>query len=74
MRLDNEYRVQEANPLRTSGDRAYLGALSAAWQPGARGPWRLQLVVDNVSDSDFQEFPGTPPIGRQFSFGAIFDW
>ena len=73
-RLDNEYRVQQANPLRTSGDRAYLGALSAAWQPGARGPWRLQLVIDNLADSDFQEFPGTPPMGRQFSLGVILDW
>ena len=73
-RLDNEYRVQEENPLRTSGDRGYLGAVSAAWRPGARGPWRLQLVVDNLGDSDFQEFPGTPPMGRQFSVGAALDW
>jgi len=73
-RFDNEYRVQQANPLRTSGDRAYLGALSAAWQPGARGPWRLQLVIDNLADSEFQEFPGTPPTGRQFSLGVILDW
>lgn len=73
-RLDNEYRVQQANPLRTSGDRGYLGALSAAWWPGAAGPWRFQVVVDNLADSDFQEFPGTPPMGRQFSLGAIFDW
>ena len=73
-RFDNEYRVQEKNPLRTGSDRAYLGALSGAWRPGARGPWRIQLVVDNLGDSDFQEFPGTPPMGRQISLGAAIDW
>ena len=34
----------------------------------------LQLVIDNLADSDFQEFPGTPPMGRQFSLGVILDW
>jgi len=73
-RFDNEYRRQEANSQRTSSDNAYLGAFSLSWQtPFAQSLW-LSLIVDNLSDSDFQEFPGTPAAGRQFSLNAALDW
>lgn len=73
-RLDNEYRVQERNPLRTSSRRAWLASLSASWRlPTATG-LRLELVVDNLTDSDFEEFPGTPAYGRQFSLALGLDW
>jgi hypothetical protein len=36
--------------------------------------FRLSLVGDNLTDNDFQEFPGTPPMGRQVSFGMGLDW
>ena len=74
LRLDNEYRIQEENALRSSDDSAYLASLSLAWRPR---PWpglTLQLIADNVVDSDFQEFPGTPPMGRQLSLAFALDW
>ncbi len=74
MRLDNEYRHQQENSLRAGSDQAYLGAFSLSWQtPFAHSLW-LSLIVDNLADSDFQEFPGTPAVGRQFSLNAALDW
>lgn len=34
----------------------------------------LILGGDNLTDDDFQEFPGTPPMGRQISPGIGLDW
>jgi hypothetical protein len=72
--LDNEYRHQQHNSLRTRSDHAYLGAFSVSWQtPNVRTLW-LSLIVDNLTDDDFQEFPGTPASGRQFSLNVTLDW
>lgn len=73
-RMDNEYRRQQENDLRTSGDNAYNGALSVSWLPGWEPRTRFSLIADNISDSDFQEFPGTPPMGRQVSVGIGLEW
>jgi len=74
LRLDNEYRRQQENSQRTSSNNAYLGSFSLSWQtPFAHSLW-LSLIADNLTDSDFQEFPGTPAVGRQFSLNAALDW
>ena len=74
VRWDNEYRRQQENSLRSSGGNAYVTSLSLSWlvlpDPGIR----LNVVADNLTDSDFQEFPGTPPMGRQISMGIGIDW
>ena len=74
IRLDNEYREHEANALRSSDDDAYLASLAVSWRPGAIPALSLNLVADNLTDSDFQEFPGTPPMGRQVSLGVGLAW
>lgn len=74
IRFDNEYRRQQENSLRSGSDTAYIGALSLSWLPEWSPRTRLSLIADNVTDSDFQEFPGTPPIGRQVSLGLGLDW
>ncbi|NNL04829.1 MAG: hypothetical protein HKO85_06040 [Xanthomonadales bacterium] len=74
LRLDNEYRLQEENPLRSSSDAAYLASASLGWQPAPYPGLRIQLIADNLSDSGFQEFPGTPPMGRQLSLAVALDW
>src|SRR5690606_1911173 len=61
LRLDNEFRWQEPNPLRVNGqDRAALSSLGLYW----RTPWarqlQLSLQVDNVWDSEFEEIPAVP--------------
>ena len=73
-RLDNEYRIQQENALRTSGNKAFNASLSVNWRLRSMPQLRLMLVADNLTDSDFQEFPGTPPMGRQISLGVGQDW
>lgn len=75
LRSDNEYRVQEPNPLRTAGgERAWLSAagLYARWRtlPG----WEFSVLVDNLAGSDFQEVPAVPAGRRQWSVGASRRW
>jgi len=74
VRLDGEYRRQQENPLRVGGNSAFLASFSAAWQLPLAVVKRLRLVVDNVTDEGFQEFPGTPPTGRQVSLAVESDW
>jgi outer membrane receptor protein involved in Fe transport len=74
LRLDNEYRTQQDNPLRTSSSEAYLASLAIAWEPpGGRGI-AATLTIDNLTDSDYQPFPGTPAMGRQFSLSVSYAW
>ena len=74
LRLDNEYRVQEKNPLRSSSDKALLMSAALAWEsPDGRG-LSVALAADNLTDDDYQQFPGTPAIGRQVSLSARYAW
>ncbi len=74
IRLDNEYRRQVDNVLRSGELNAYTAALSANWRPAFLNRIRLNLVADNLTDNEFQEFPGTPAYGRQISLGLGLDW
>jgi len=74
LRLDNEYRVQEDNPLRIGKDKTYLASLALAWAPANIKGLVLTLTADNITDSDYQFFPGTPAVGRQLSMSAAFNW
>lgn len=67
LRLDNEYRQQEKNILRSSDEKAWTAAFSLGWKLPVNSHMNLDLVVDNLTDDDFQEFPGTPAYGRQLS-------
>jgi hypothetical protein len=70
LRFDNEWRNQSANVLRQGGETAYVAALSIGWQLSSRLSSRL--IIDNLTDEDFQVYPGTPAVGRQLSLSA--DW
>jgi outer membrane cobalamin receptor len=74
VRLDNEYRRQEDNPLRAGDSSAYLASLSLVWNGLASDGFSAALVADNLSDSEFQPFPGTPAAGRQLSVRASYNW
>lgn len=74
IRFDNEFRQQIDNPLRNSSDSAYIASLAIGWNLPQLGGVRLELVVDNLTDSDFEEFPGTLPSLRQFSVSANYAW
>ncbi len=72
LRSDNEYRRQEDNPLRVGDDSAFLASLSLAWDGG--DGLAAALVADNLTDSDYQPFPGTPAAGRQVSLRVSYAW
>ncbi len=74
LRWDNEYRVQEDNPLRSGSDNAYVTSLSLDWTPGNGRGLGFAVTADNLTDSDYQQFPGTPAVGRQISVSARYDW
>lgn len=74
LRLDNEYRRQEDNPLRVGDDNTYLASASLIWNAAAGSGFSTALVADNLTDSEFQPFPGTPAAGRQFSVSATYNW
>ena len=73
-RMDNEYRAQQENLLRSGKDTAYITSLSLSWRLPVAIASYLRLIGDNLTDSTFQEFPGTPPMGRQISLGIGMDW
>lgn len=74
LRWDNEYRDQEPNPLRVGDSYTYLASVALAWQPEGRRGLGVALLVDNVTDSEYQPFPGTPASGRQYSLSASYSW
>ena len=74
LRMDNEYRVQKDNPLRTTSDTAYLASLALVFRPADIDSLGLTLAADNLTDSDYQFFPGTPAVGRQLSISAAYRW
>ncbi len=74
LQIDNEYRDQEDNPLRNSDDSAYRASLALLWRPSQLQGLSIALRGDNLTDDDFESFPGTPAIGRQVSVSANYGW
>jgi hypothetical protein len=74
LRLDNEYREQRDNPLRTGTSQAYFASLAVAWEPPGGTGFGAALTIDNLTNNDYQPFPGTPAMGRQFSLSASYAW
>ena len=72
--LDNEYRRQQENPLRVGDDQAYLASLALVWNGASPRGFSVALAADNLTDSEFQPFPGTPAAGRQISINADYRW
>jgi hypothetical protein len=73
-RLDGELRKQEENVLRSGDPEAFIASASIGWKPGVQQGFRLDLVVDNITNSNFEEFPGTPAARRQVSLQSRFSW
>lgn len=75
LRSDNEYRVQEANPLRSiGGDSAVMSSLGLYYTPPVAKRWQLSARVDNLWDDDFQDVPAVPAASRQWMAGATWRW
>ncbi len=74
LRWDNEYRQQRDNPLRDGDDSAFLASLAVTWRPAGKSGFGVALTADNLTDDDYQQFPGTPAVGRQVSLSAAYSW
>ena len=74
LRMDNEFRSQQENPLRRSEDSAALSSLTLHWISPQFAGLRLGFTVDNLFDSDFEEIPATPAVGRQISSYFLYRW
>jgi len=75
LRLDNEFRVQEKNLLRTvGGNEAVRSSFGLYFLPPRLRGVEFSLLVDNLWDGEFQEVPAVPAARRQFSLGAVKRW
>ncbi|GAB5562218.1 MAG: hypothetical protein SynsKO_38650 [Synoicihabitans sp.] len=75
VRLDNEFRVQEPNPLRrNSTDETWLSSVGLYYRPLSADRLELSLQIDNLWDSDFEEIPATPGASRFVAAGATWRW
>ncbi len=74
IRVDGELRKQEENVLRSGDPEAFIASASIGWKPGVQQRFSLDLVVDNITNSNFEEFPGTPAARRQVSLQSRFSW
>ncbi len=75
LRVDNEFRIQEKNLLRTTGgDDAVLTSVGLYYLPPRLRGLELSALIDNLWDDNFQEVPAVPAARRQFSVGATYRW
>lgn len=75
LRMDNEFRVQEPNPLRRNDtENTVLSSVGVFWRPSFSEQLEVSLQIDNVWDSDFEEIPATPGAPRQVAIGVRWRW
>ena len=72
--LDTEYRRQEDNALRSRDDTTFLASAAVEWSGAAPEGFAIAHVADNLPDSEFQPFFGTPACGRQYSLNVPYAW
>ena len=72
IRIDNEYRIQEDNPLRNSDDDVIFTAAEVIWRLPYTTGLALNFAVDNLWKSNFEDIPGVPGRGRLFSIGLEY--
>jgi hypothetical protein len=75
LRMDNQARIQEPNPLRTEGgNQVVISSLGLFYR---LPEWRnidLHLQVDNLWNSAFQQVPAVPAARREVSAGVTYRW
>ena len=74
MRIDNEWRKQHENALRSSKDTALFTQVSLKITPTVINNLFITLAADNVWDESFEEIPGTPGRGEQYTLSATYSW
>lgn len=74
LRVDNEWRIQEDNPLRTSSNRAFFSHFGLSIYPPKYSGLEFFVSLDNAWDEDFEDMPGTPGRGVQSALGLSYTW
>ncbi len=75
LRVDNDFRFQADNPLRTEGgSEAVLSSASLLWRASRIEGLIISAQVDNLWDSDFQAVPAVPASPRQLSLSLGYRW
>ncbi len=74
IRVDNEWRDQRANLLRKGSNSSMYSHLAASYYPARMDELEVFVAFDKPWDEDFQDIPGTPGRGDQFSMGATYSW
>lgn len=74
VRVDNEWREQQDNRLRRGDDQATFTHLSIIYSPPQLEGVEISLAADNLWNESFEEVPGTPGRGDQFSLSASYHW
>ena len=74
IRIDNEWREQQANPLREGPSHSVNSHIAASYYPARIDELEFFVAFDKPWDEDFQDIPGTPGRGDQFSLGATYRW
>ena len=74
VRIDNEWRKQETNALRNGSDSAFFSHATLTYSPAQIEGLNLVLAVDNLWNERFEEIPGTPGRGEQYSATLTYFW
>ena len=74
VRIDNEWRQNEDNALRGGSDTALFTHFGLSIYPPQIDNLELFFAIDNAWDDDFEDVPGTPGRGDQYSAGLTFRW
>lgn len=74
LRMDNEWRQQRENSLRTGASSVLLSALTVEYTPPARPAWTLAASAHNLWDQAFEEVPGVPGAPRSVLFSLRYQW
>ncbi len=74
LRVDNEWRHQAENAIRSGSDSVFFTHLSLSVYPSQVPEVELFVAVDNLWETEFEEIPGTVGKGRQFSAGLNYFW
>ncbi|MBB1349939.1 MULTISPECIES: TonB-dependent siderophore receptor [unclassified Pseudoalteromonas] len=73
-RIDNEWRTQHKNSLRNGNDNALFTQLTLKITPPQVSNLFITLAADNLWDESFEEIPGTPGRGEQYTLSATYSW
>jgi hypothetical protein len=77
IRVDNEWREQRQNVMRTfknSANHSVFSHFAASYYPKRFEDLELFVAFEKPWEKDFQEIPGIAAKGDQFSFGATYSW